>query len=54
MAVKTYKAKIIKGGQVITLDVQAPTQPAARKVAEQMVKTMYPGYTVQGTPQVKR
>jgi len=51
---KTYIAKLYKGGNIIKIDVQAKSQREAREVAENIRTTTYPTYKVYGTPQEKR
>lgn len=50
----TYIAKFTKGGNTISVEIEAKTQPEAKKVAENMCKTIYPDRRVQGMPQQKR
>ena len=51
---KTYVAKLYKGGHIIKIDVQAKSQREAKQVAENICKTTYPEYKVNGAPQEKR
>ena len=51
---KTYVAKLYKGGHIIEIDVQAKTQREAKQAAENICKTAYPAYKVYGAPQEKR
>jgi len=51
---KTYVAKLYKGGHIIEIDVQAKTQREAKQVAENICKTAYTDYRVYGAPKEKR
>ena len=53
----TYIVKIQKGGMTATrqeIEVNAASQQAAKKIGENMCKTTYKGYKVQGPPQLKK
>ena len=51
---KTYIAKLYKGGHIVKIDVQAKSQREAKQVAENICRTAYPDYKVYGTPKEKR
>jgi len=51
---KVWIAKFIKGGNVIEVEINANNQAEAKKIAENMRKSMYPDRKLNGTPQQKR
>jgi len=51
---KVWIAKLVKGGNTISIKVSANSQGEARKIAENMCKTIYFGYKVGGNPQLKK